>query len=101
MVERLLVTSCLPGSKHLIEGGNMLRRTLMTLSLALVSAVSAADKKITIGLVAKSQSNPVFQAAYSGAKDAAKELGPKYNVDVVIDWQTPPDEDAQKQAQAI
>ncbi len=60
-----------------------------------------AAKKITIGLVAKSQSNPVFQAGYAGAKDAAKELGPKCGVEVVIDWQTPPDEDAQKQAEAI
>jgi len=58
-------------------------------------------KKITIGLVAKSQSNAVFQAAYSGAKDAAKELGEKYNADITIDWQTPTDEDAQKQAEAI
>ena len=58
-------------------------------------------KKITIGLVAKSQSNAVFQAAYSGAKDAAKELGEKYNADVTIDWRTPTDEDAQKQAEAI
>jgi ribose transport system substrate-binding protein len=58
-------------------------------------------KKITIGLVAKSQSNAVFQAAYSGAKDAAKELGDKYNADITIDWQTPTDEDAQKQAEAI
>jgi len=61
----------------------------------------AAARKITIGLVAKSQSNPVFQAAYTGAKDAARELGATYGVEVVIDWQTPPDEDAQKQAQAI
>jgi ribose transport system substrate-binding protein len=62
----------------------------------------AADrKKITIGLVAKSQSNAVFQAAYAGAKDAAKELGDKYNADITIDWQTPTDEDAQKQAEAI
>ena len=58
-------------------------------------------KKLVIGMVAKSQSNPVFQAAYSGAKAAAKELGQKYNADVTIDWQTPPDEDPQKQAQAI
>jgi ribose transport system substrate-binding protein len=60
-----------------------------------------AGKKIVIGLVAKSQSNPVFQAAYTGAKDAARELGPKYGVAVEINWQTPPEEDAQKQAQAI
>lgn len=58
-------------------------------------------KSITIGMVAKSQSNPVFQAAYAGAKDAARELGPKFGVEVKIDWQTPPDEDAQKQAEAI
>ncbi|MCX5661971.1 MAG: substrate-binding domain-containing protein [Planctomycetota bacterium] len=61
----------------------------------------AGGKKIVIGLVAKSQSNAVFQAAYAGAKDAAKKLGPKYNAQVVIDWQTPADEDAQKQAAAI
>ena len=67
-----------------------------------VPQAQAQDKKkITIGLVAKSQSNAVFQAAYSGAKDAAKELGEKYNADITIDWQTPTDEDAQKQAEAI
>lgn len=70
---------------------------------ALISSPARADdaKKITIGMVAKSQSNTVFQAAYAGAKDAAKELGPKYGVEVTIDWQTPPDEDAQKQAEAV
>lgn len=62
---------------------------------------AAADSPVIIGLVAKSQSNPVFQAAYAGARDAARELGPKYGVEVRIDWQTPPDEDAQKQAEAI
>ena len=67
----------------------------------LTGAAEAPAKKIVIGLVAKSQSNPVFQAAYAGAKDAARELGPKYGVNVEIDWQTPPDEDAQKQAEAI
>lgn len=69
--------------------------------LALVVAVQGAEKKVVIGLVAKSQSNPVFQAAYAGAKDAARELGPQYGVAVTIDWQTPVDEDAQKQAEAI
>jgi len=67
-----------------------------------IASTHAADKKkIVIGLVAKSQANPVFQAGYAGAKDAARELGPKYGVEVEIDWQTPPDEDAQKQAEAI
>src|SRR5437868_3822551 len=65
------------------------------------SSAFAQNKKITIGIVAKSQSNPVFQAAHQGAMDAAKELGPKYGVDVTINIQTPPQEDAQKQAQAV
>jgi ribose transport system substrate-binding protein len=73
----------------------------LILGARLLTQASAASKKITIGLVAKSQSNPVFQAAYAGAKDAARELGPQYGVEVVIDWQTPPDEDAQKQAESI
>ncbi len=82
----------------------MRKLTVLLGSLLIIGAAAAhaADKKkIVIGLVAKSQSNPVFQAGYAGAKDAAKELGPKYGVEVEIDWQTPPDEDAQKQAEAI
>jgi ribose transport system substrate-binding protein len=76
---------------------------LIAAVVALSFSPARADdtKKITIGMVAKSQSNTVFQAAYAGAKDAAKELGPKYGVEVTIDWQTPPDEDAQKQAEAV
>lgn len=86
----------------------ILRLTVVVLAVAGFAALvrqpaagAQERKKITIGLVAKSQSNAVFQAAYSGAKDAAKELGRKYNAEVTIDWQTPTDEDAQKQAQAI
>ena len=60
-----------------------MRNTLIAFLIAATTA-HAADKKVTIGLVAKSQSNPVFQAAYAGAKDAAKELGPKYGVEVVL-----------------
>jgi ribose transport system substrate-binding protein len=74
---------------------------LFAAALSLSTARADDPKKITIGMVAKSQSNTVFQAAYAGAKDAAKELGPQYGVDVTIDWQTPPDEDAQKQAEAV
>ncbi|HEY8669169.1 MAG TPA: substrate-binding domain-containing protein [Tepidisphaeraceae bacterium] len=72
-------------------------------------AVEAPPKKkmvntpeaMTIGLIGKSQSNPVFQAARRGANDAAKELGAKYHVNITIDWRTPPTEDATKQAEAI
>lgn len=61
----------------------------------------AQPQHYTIGLVAKSQGNPVFQAARVGAEQAAKDLGAKYGVSIKIDWRTPNKEDAQKQAEAI
>src|SRR5213075_2770986 len=71
-------------------------------TLALISTTQAQTKKsYTFGLVAKSQSNPVFQAARTGAEQAAKDLGEKNGVTVRIDWRTPNDEDPQKQAEAI
>ena len=78
-------------------------RTLLTAVLVTGLAVSlpAQTKSYTIGLIAKSQGNPVFQAARVGAMDAAKELGAKYNIKIKIDWRTPNEEDAQKQAEAI
>jgi ribose transport system substrate-binding protein len=60
-----------------------------------------SQKKITIGLIGKIGTNPVFIAAHSGAKLAARDLGAKYNVDVVIDWATPEKENVQEQAAAI
>jgi ribose transport system substrate-binding protein len=76
------------------------------LGLALLAIIGCGKKqggaeKLVIGLVAKSQSNPVFQAAYTGARDAAREFSVTYQRDIVIDWQTPPEENAQKQAEAI
>ncbi|HXE52608.1 MAG TPA: substrate-binding domain-containing protein [Tepidisphaeraceae bacterium] len=62
---------------------------------------AGGPNKIVIGMVAKSQSNDVFVAAKKGAEDAARDLGPKYGVQVEINWQTPDSEDAQQQAQAI
>jgi ribose transport system substrate-binding protein len=62
---------------------------------------SKSNKSYTFGLVAKSQSNPVFQAARTGAEQAAKDLSEKYHINIKIDWRTPNDEDAQKQAEAI
>src|SRR5438105_6773957 len=69
--------------------------------LAGVVAVQAQKKAYTIGLVAKSQGNPVFQAARVGANDAARDLGKKHGIEIKIDWRTPNEEDAQKQAEAI
>jgi ribose transport system substrate-binding protein len=54
-----------------------------------------------IGIIGKSQTNDVFQAAHAGAKAAAAELGAKYGVTVEIEIRTPNDEDATKQAEAI
>ena len=72
------------------------------IAVAFTLAAQAQGKKAyTFGLVAKSQGNPVFQAARVGANDAAKELGKKYGVEIKIDWRTPNEEDAQKQAEAI
>ncbi len=79
----------------------MKRLTLLAVSLALALAGRAAERTLTIGLVAKSQGNPVFQAARVGAVDAAKELGARHGLDIRIDWRTPNEEDAQKQAEAI
>ncbi|MGA2583252.1 MAG: substrate-binding domain-containing protein [Tepidisphaeraceae bacterium] len=56
---------------------------------------------IRIGMVAKSESNDVFQAAHSGAVDEAKNLSIANHVDIEILWRTPPDEDASAQADAI
>src|SRR5471032_687041 len=81
---------------------NLIPLTAVSLALVFTNAANAQTKKeYTFGLVAKSQSNPVFQAARVGAEDAAKELGAKYGVTIKIDWRTPNDEDAQKQADAI
>lgn len=83
---------------------------LATLSLAvvLIGLVAAADAVFAfggndpihyrIGLIAKSESNPVFIAARVGAEDAARELSARNKVQIEILWRTPADEDAQKQA---
>src|SRR5882757_4781083 len=76
--------------------------SMLFLLIGILGATAAeTNKSYTFGLVAKSQSNPVFQAARTGAEQAAKDLGAKYKINIKIDWRTPNDEDAQKQAEAI
>lgn len=67
------------------------------------SSANANSKKTeyTFALVAKSQSNPVFQAARVGAEDAADELGKKLGVKINVLWRTPNENDAQKQVENI
>jgi ribose transport system substrate-binding protein len=79
---------------------------LAALGLTAVAAFTASagaptKKSYVIGVVAKSQSNPVFLAARTGAEDAAKELSEKLGVDIKINWRTPNSEDAQQQAQFV
>src|SRR5438552_5195168 len=69
---------------------------LMNLSLG-----AETKKTYALGLVAKSQNNPVFQAARVGAEQAGKDLSAKHGISIKIDWRTPNEEDAQKQAEAI
>jgi len=69
--------------------------------LAVASSFAQAKKTIKIALIAKSSTNPVFLSARTGAEAAAKELSAKHNIDIVIDWRTPPAEDGQVQAQRI
>lgn len=59
----------------------------------------ASTPTYVIGLIAKSEVNPVFKAARVGAMDAARDLSEKLGVDVQIRWQTPSNEDAQRQAE--
>src|ERR1700683_1358600 len=70
-------------------------------ALEAASSFAQAKKTIKIALIAKSSTNPVFLSARTGAEAAAKDLSAKYGIDIVIDWRTPPTEDAQVQAQRI
>src|SRR4051812_30980553 len=64
------------------------------------AAAGAPKDKITIAMIAKSSTNPVFLAARTGAEAAAKELSTG-GVTVTVNWLTPPQEDGQVQAQRI
>jgi len=82
----------------------MSRKLTLTVTSLLGLAVAtcvAAEKTYTIGVVAKSNNNPVFQAAKTGAEDEAKKLSQEKGVNIKIDWRTPNEEDPQKQADAI
>jgi ribose transport system substrate-binding protein len=83
----LVLVGCEKGSDTTSSGGG--------------GGAGGTSKKLVLGIVAKSQSNPVFQAGHKGAKDAAVELGKQYGVEVTVDIRTPTDEDATKQVEAI
>jgi ribose transport system substrate-binding protein len=67
----------------------------------LLPFIARAQKSYTLGMIAKSQGNPFFEAAHAGANDAARELSARYGIHIKIDWRTPNEEDAQKQAEFL
>ncbi len=65
------------------------------------AATPDGKKSYVIGVIAKSQGNPVFQAARTGAEDAGRDLTKSLGVQVDVNWRTPNNEDAQQQSQFI
>jgi ribose transport system substrate-binding protein len=80
---------------------NLLRPPLLILAASLVAPLGFAQKTYTLGMIAKSSGNQFFEAARAGANDAARDLGKKHGITIKIDWRTPNEEDAQKQAEFI
>jgi len=74
---------------------------LLCLALLSLAVTARAAETYTLGMIAKSQGNQFFEAAHSGAKTAAREIGAKYGITIKIDWRTPNEEDAQKQAESV
>jgi ribose transport system substrate-binding protein len=70
-------------------------------SSAPATSVPARARGLTIAMIAKSTTNPIFVSARKGAEAAAKELAEKHGVHIEIVWMTPDHEDAQVQAVAI
>ena len=75
---------------------------LLAAAVLISTGLSAeAARTYVIGMIAKSQGNPFFEASRVGANDAARDLGKKYGVNIRIDWRTPNQEDSQRQAEII
>jgi ribose transport system substrate-binding protein len=77
---------------------------ILFMSIPFLSGIGqnrSEERVITIGMIGKMSSNPVFQAAYAGARIAAKELGEQHQIKIIIDWQTPETNNAKEQASAL
>jgi ribose transport system substrate-binding protein len=62
---------------------------------------AAPPRALRIAMIAKSSATPSFLAARTGAENRARELSAKLGVKIVVDWLTPPREDAEVQASRI
>ena len=78
-----------------------LLRSILAIAALFISPQLFAQKSYTFGMIAKSQGNPFFEAARVGANDAARDLSAKHGIKIQIDWRTPNEEDAQKQAEML
>jgi ribose transport system substrate-binding protein len=56
---------------------------------------------LTIAVIGKSSSNPVFLAAQNGAEAAARDLSQKHNMHIAVRSLTPSQENAQTQAERV
>jgi ribose transport system substrate-binding protein len=65
------------------------------------TSVPARPPGLTIAMIAKSTTNPIFLSARKGAETAARELAEKHGVPIQIVWMTPDHEDAAVQAAAV
>jgi ribose transport system substrate-binding protein len=65
------------------------------------AAALGGDGKLTVALIAKSSTNPVFLSARTGAEAAAAALSSARGVPIEVAWLTPPQEDGQVQAQRV
>lgn len=89
----------LVGSLMIVGCGNS-SSSESTASTTAPTKATEGKKKLNVVMIAKSNSNPVFPVARTGAEAKAKELAAE-GIEVKIDWQTPDDEDGQVQAQRI
>ena len=62
---------------------------------------SKGKTEYVFAMVAKSQSNPVFESARGGAEDEAAVLSKQLGVKISVLWRTPNEQDAQKQVEYI
>jgi len=62
---------------------------------------AGGGKAFKIVMIAKSNSNPVFQFAKAGAEQGATEQSKATGTTITVDWQTPANEDGQEQAKRI
>ena len=62
---------------------------------------ASKDGNLVIGYIGRSSANPIYRVALEGAEQAAKDLGPQYNIKIKIVDATPAAEDAQLQVSAL